>query len=120
MATKPMNERQNGDAVAMQDPNSMLEVRNLKMHFPITVGLFSRVKGYVKAVDDVSFSIRHGETLGLVGESGCGKTTVGRCVVRAYNPTDGEMLYKPRQGAVVDLAQLKKRRKFNHSVRICV
>ncbi len=81
---------------------NLLVVRNLKMHFPITEGIFARVRGYTKAVDDVSFFIRRGETLGLVGESGCGKTTVGRCLVRAYKPTEGEILYyvdKNRTGA---------------------
>lgn len=84
----------------------LLEVRNLKMHFPITRGLFATVHGYTRAVDDVSFTIRKGETLGLVGESGCGKTTVGRCIVRAYHPTAGEILYHSHEGQVVDLAAL--------------
>jgi peptide/nickel transport system ATP-binding protein len=63
------------------------------MHFPITKGIFGSVKGYVKAVDEVTFDVYRGETLGLVGESGCGKTTAGRCIVRAYKPTSGEMMY---------------------------
>ena len=87
--------------------NVLLEVNNLKKYFPITRGIFARVKGYTKAVDDVSFFIRKGETLGLVGESGCGKTTVGRCIVRAYPPTGGEILYRHDDGAVVDLAKLR-------------
>lgn len=78
---------------ALENPDNLLEIRGLKMHFPISEGLFSRVVGYTKAVDDVSFDIRAGETLGLVGESGCGKTTVGRCIVRAYEPTAGTILY---------------------------
>ena len=65
----------------------LLKVNNLKMYFPIVKGIFGRIGGYVKAADEVSFSIQPGETLGLVGESGCGKTTVGRCLVRAYKPT---------------------------------
>jgi peptide/nickel transport system ATP-binding protein len=73
---------------------NLVEVNGLKMHFPITKGIFSRVIGYTKAVDNVNFYIREGETLGLVGESGCGKTTVGRCLVRAYRPTAGEILYR--------------------------
>lgn len=89
------------------DDDVMLKVDNLKMYFPITQGVFGRVKGYTKAADDVSFFIRNGETLGLVGESGCGKTTVGRCVVRAYSPTDGEILYRKADGSVVDLAKLQ-------------
>jgi peptide/nickel transport system ATP-binding protein len=92
-------------ASQMTDDGYLLEVNNLKMHFPITEGIFARVKGYTKAADDVSFYIRQGETLGLVGESGCGKTTVGRCIVRAYAPTAGEILYRRADGSVIDLAQ---------------
>jgi peptide/nickel transport system ATP-binding protein len=84
----------------------LLEVKGLKKHFPIVKGLVASVKGYVKAVDDVNFNLRRGETLGLVGESGCGKTTVGRCIVRAYPPTDGLMLYQGKDKGVVDLAKL--------------
>jgi peptide/nickel transport system ATP-binding protein len=76
------------------------------MHFPITKGIFGGVKGYVKAADDVSFSVSRGETLGLVGESGCGKTTVGRSIVRAYTPTSGEVMYYGNPSAPVDLAKL--------------
>jgi len=94
---------------AVNNKQPMLEVSNLKMHFPITQGLFGRVTGYTKAADDVSFFIHGGETLGLVGESGCGKTTVGRCVVRAYSPTAGEILYRRADGEVVDLAKLQGR-----------
>jgi peptide/nickel transport system ATP-binding protein len=91
----------------MTDKNSaLLEVRNLKMHFPIKKGFFSRTVGHVKAVDDLSFTIHRGETVGLVGESGCGKTTAGRCILRAYNPTGGEILFHEAQGGVVDLARL--------------
>jgi peptide/nickel transport system ATP-binding protein len=91
----------------MTDNEYMLEVNNLKMYFPITRGIFARVKGYTKAADDVSFFIRKGETLGLVGESGCGKTTVGRCIARAYNPTAGNILFRKSDETVVDLAQLQ-------------
>jgi peptide/nickel transport system ATP-binding protein len=86
--------------------SNLLEVSNLKMYFPIVRGLFGRQISYTKAIDDVSFTIRQGETLGLVGESGCGKTTVGRCIVRAYTPTAGSLRYKRQDGEVVDLAQL--------------
>lgn len=86
----------------------LLEVKNLKMHFPITKGIFARVSGFVKAVDNVNFFIHPGETLGLVGESGCGKTTVGRSIVRAYKPTAGEILYQRADGNVVDLAELQE------------
>ncbi|MBN1246606.1 MAG: ATP-binding cassette domain-containing protein [Anaerolineae bacterium] len=104
----------------MLDPDHLLEVKNLKMYFPITQGLFSRVVGYTKAVDDVSFFIRKGETLGLVGESGCGKTTAGRCIVRAYEPTAGELLYQEVNGNVIDLAVLdnKEVRPYRKDIRM--
>src|SRR5687767_9092623 len=91
---------------ANQTDKPILEVANLKMHFPIQKGFFQKTTGYVKAVDDVSFSIRHGETLGLVGESGCGKTTIGRCLVRAYKPTAGALRYRSPGGSEVDLARI--------------
>ena len=72
----------------------LLEVRSLHMQFPIRRGLFRRTVGYVKAVNDVSFGIQPGETLSLVGESGCGKTTTGRCIARVYAPTSGQILYR--------------------------
>ena len=83
---------------------SLLEVKNLKVHFPVKHGLFSRVKSAVKAVDDVSFSIEPGETLGLVGESGCGKTTLGRAIVKLVEPTSGNVLFAER-----DIAKLTGR-----------
>lgn len=92
----------NGDMHA----DTILDVRNLKMHFPITAGFIRRTVGYVKAVDDLNLHVRAGETVGLVGESGCGKTTAGRCILRAYEPTGGEILYRRPDGGVVDLAPL--------------
>lgn len=92
-----------------QNGKPLLEVNNLKMHFPIVKGLFGKISGYVKAADDVSFHIWPGETLGLVGESGCGKTTVGRCLVRAYHPTDGSILYRLADGTDVDLAKVDRK-----------
>ena len=76
-------------AIMMQSTNTdtLLEVRDLRMHYPITTGLFARQTGAVKAVDDVSFTIARGETLGLVGESGCGKTSMARSIVQLYKPT---------------------------------
>jgi peptide/nickel transport system ATP-binding protein len=92
--------------IATAAPEILLDVRDLKMHFPIHKGILRRRVGAVRAVDGVSFAIQAGETLSLVGESGCGKTTAGRCIVRAYSPTSGEMLFRTREGTQVDLAQL--------------
>jgi oligopeptide transport system ATP-binding protein len=79
----------------MQGDQPLIEVRNLKMHFSVAHGVFSGGgTARVKAVDDVSFSIARGETLGLVGESGCGKTTTGRCILRLEKPTAGEVLFE--------------------------
>lgn len=72
----------------------VLNINKLKMYFPVTRGLFRRKIADVKAVDNVSFHIRKGETLGLVGESGCGKTTIGRCVLRLYKPTEGQIIFE--------------------------
>ena len=72
----------------------VLEVQNLKKYFPIRKGFFRRVVGHVRAVDDVSFFIREGETLGMVGESGCGKTTTGRCILRLYEPSAGSIRFR--------------------------
>jgi peptide/nickel transport system ATP-binding protein len=87
----------------------LLEVKHLKKYFPITRGLMRTVVGQVRAVDDVSFTVHEGETLGLVGESGCGKTTTGRCILRAVEPTSGEVLYRRGEGDVVDIAKLDRR-----------
>jgi oligopeptide/dipeptide ABC transporter ATP-binding protein len=91
---------------AKPENHTILEVRNLKMYFPIYRGLFQKVVGHVKAVDDVSFSIKEKEVLGLVGESGCGKTTVGRTILRLYNPTAGEIRFLSRSGDYVDIARI--------------
>ena len=75
--------------------NDILEVRNLQMYFPVTSGIiFQRKVADIKAVDGVTFSIKKGETLGLVGESGCGKTTAGRCILQLYQPTGGDVLFE--------------------------
>lgn len=84
----------------------LLEVTGLKQYFPIHRGFFRRVVAHVKAVDDISFTIREGEILGLVGESGCGKTTTGRTIMRAYEPTDGHILFQDKDLGPVDLASL--------------
>jgi len=100
-------------AQRIDNVDALLEVKNLKKYFPIQTGLFRREIGYVKAVDDVSFKIGHGETLGLVGETGCGKTTLGRCVVRLYKPLEGQILYRYEgddgQETEIDLAGLSGR-----------
>ncbi len=84
----------------------LLEVKNLKKHFPIKQGFFKRTVGHVKAVDDVSFTVGNGEILSLVGESGCGKTTTARCIVRALEPTEGTVNFRTSKGNVVDVAKL--------------
>ena len=91
--------------VASAEAQPLLEVRGLRMHFPVTEGMIARRHiGDVKAVDGVDLSIRRGETLGLVGESGCGKTTMGRCILRLEKPTAGEILYDG-----IDIARLGRR-----------
>jgi oligopeptide/dipeptide ABC transporter ATP-binding protein len=90
-------------------PPPLLDVRCLRKFFPIHRGLARRVVGYVRAVDDVSFVIREGETLALVGESGCGKTTTARCILRALAPSSGAILFRASDGRVVDLAPLSRR-----------
>lgn len=76
------------------DEDILIEVKNLKKYFPISGGMFSKVKGYVKAVDDVSFSIKRGTTMGLVGESGCGKTTIGKTILRLNEITSGSVKFE--------------------------
>ena len=114
-------------APVMPPAAPLLEVKRLKKYFPVEGGILRRKVGEVKAVDDVSFVVREGETLGLVGESGCGKTTVGRTILRLEEPTAGQVLFRsarleareeaaggssPRaaSGAVVDLAALDRER----------
>ena len=88
--------------------NVLLEVTDLKKHFSIRKGFLRKVVGQVKAVDGVSFFIRQGEVLGLVGESGCGKTTTSRVLMRAYEPTAGKVLFRDKEQGVIDLATLSK------------
>jgi len=91
----------------MEPKNKLVEVQNLKTHFPIRQGLFSRVTGTVKAVDGVSFVIRRGETFGLVGESGSGKTTVGRSILRAIRHTSGSCHFWLTEDQDVDIFSLE-------------
>jgi peptide/nickel transport system ATP-binding protein len=95
------------DPVAQEEP--LLEVKNLKKYFPIRRGFFKRIVGYVRAVDDVSLYVKEGETLGLVGESGCGKTTTGRCVLRAFLPTSGEIWFRDPHLGKVDVSKLDEK-----------
>jgi oligopeptide transport system ATP-binding protein len=90
---------------------SLLEVQNLKVHFPVKHGVFSGTSVHVKAVDDVSFSIAPGETLGLVGESGCGKTTLGRAIVRLIEPTAGRVLFEDEDLSRMSGATLRAQRR---------
>ena len=90
---------------------SLLEVKNLKVFFPVKHGLFSRVKAHVKAVDDVSLTVEPGETLGLVGESGCGKTTLGRAIIRLLEPTAGRVLFEGEDITQLGGAALRSRRR---------
>jgi peptide/nickel transport system ATP-binding protein len=100
--------------------DTLLEITGLRKHFPIVRGLFSNVKGSVRAVDDFNLSVRQGQTVGLVGESGCGKTTAGRCIVRAYTPTAGAIHYRRADDTIVDLAAVptKELGPFRRDIRM--
>jgi oligopeptide transport system ATP-binding protein len=110
MTTMPTTETQsqaqggNGDV--------LLEVKNLKMHFPVTSGIiFQRAVAHIKAVDDITFQVRRGETLGLVGESGCGKTTTGRCILQLYRPTSGQILFEGQELTKLTTRQMRLMRR---------
>lgn len=89
----------------------LLEIKNLKKYFDVSKGFLKKDKTYVQAVDDVSFKIHKGETLGLVGESGCGKSTTGRTIIRLYEPTDGSIVFKGEDITKLKPSEMKKYRK---------
>lgn len=91
--------------------NHLVDVENLVMYFPVTAGVFRKKVADVKAVDDVSFFVRRGETLGLVGESGCGKTTTGRCILQLYNVTSGKVTFDGEELTGMDKRRLRRMRR---------
>ena len=93
----------------VQQKENILEVKNLKKFFPIQRGFLKTVVGHVRAVDDISFAIKSGETFGLVGESGCGKTTLSRLILKAYNPTSGEINFQTANEGTVDVGKATNR-----------
>ncbi len=97
---------------------NLLEIQNLHQYFPVRKGLFKRKIGDVKAVDNVTLNIRKGETLGIVGESGCGKTTMGRCVVRLNKPTSGTIHFRGKDGKLQDISKLSKKDSFEMRQKI--
>ncbi len=97
---------------APQNDDILIDVKNLQMYFPVSSGmLFQRTTAYVKAVDDVSFTVKRGETLGLVGESGCGKTTTGRCILQLYKPTAGQVLFNGQDLTAMNSKQMRGMRR---------
>ena len=112
------NQQPNGSGADSR--TTLLEVTDLKMHFPIRKGFFRRVVGHVKAVDGVSFSIPKGDTFGLVGESGCGKSTTGRCVMRLLDPTNGQIVYHDRNEGPIHIENLTpdEMRTFRRAMQI--
>ena len=90
---------------------TLLRVENLKMHFPVRGGIWRKRVGYVYAVDGVSLTVGPGETVGLVGESGCGKTTVGRCIIGLYQSTAGQVMFDGTDLTTADAATLRRSRR---------
>lgn len=99
-----------------KEDDVILNVRNLKKYFPIKSGIFQRTIGNVKAVDGLSFDVKKGETFGIVGESGCGKSTAGRTIIRLYEPTDGEIYYKNKE--ITHLPERELRRGFRREMQM--
>jgi peptide/nickel transport system ATP-binding protein len=90
------------------EESPILEVKNLRKFFPVQKGILRKIVGQVRAVDGVSISINKGETVSIVGESGCGKTTTARCIMRAIDPTSGEIKFNTKNGEIIDLASLSR------------
>ena len=107
----PVSSYPEGTTFAGDDEQPLLQVQNLKMYFPIRKGLFGRVVDHVRAVDDVSFDVYRGQTLGFVGESGCGKTTTGRAVMRLIDPTAGQVIFDGTDITRLEQAELRAFRK---------
>ncbi|RPI67466.1 MAG: ABC transporter ATP-binding protein [Ignavibacteriae bacterium] len=95
----------------LQSTSPLLDVQNLEVHFPIKSGLFGRTSGFVKAVDGITFNVKPGETLGLVGESGCGKTTTGRAILRLVEPTGGKVIFDGKDVRALGATDLKTLRR---------
>src|SRR6266545_4046856 len=111
MVRRPLSVAKTTDSrwrIVVETRPVLLDVRDLKKYFPIQRGFFRRTVGHVRAVDGVSFTLHQGETLGLVGESGCGKTTTGRVILRAYDPTAGQVLFR-KGDELIDVARLGRR-----------
>ena len=92
LVISPAETAKRHETLFQQEP--VLEIKNLKTYFPMNKGMFGKAKDFVKAVDDVSFEVYPGETLGLVGESGCGKTTLGRTILKLVEPTSGRIVFE--------------------------
>ncbi|HET7581088.1 MAG TPA: dipeptide ABC transporter ATP-binding protein [Bacillales bacterium] len=105
----PATEIKERDRTSLKSADYILKVENLKKYFPIKTGVFQRTTGHVKAVDGVSLNVRRGETIGIVGESGCGKSTAGRSIIRLYEPTGGKIHYKGKEITRASEKDLRKR-----------
>lgn len=101
------------DAERIQEREVILEIKNMKKYYPVHKGPLRKVAGHVQAVDDISLFVRRGETLGLVGESGCGKSSLGKCIVRLQEPTSGELSYRFPDGEMRDILKLNRKDSFD-------
>ena len=100
------------EAVSGKAQEPLLDVRNLVMHFPLTQGIiFQKKVGAVQAVDGITLAVNRGETLGLVGESGCGKSTTGRAILQLYKPTSGEVIFDGKDLTKLDGGEMRKMRR---------